>query len=549
MQLRNVTGCVLVQLGILAACVWIRNVTFTNRLETQRPHVQLSCGPLYGSSSQNVTAFRGLRYGVAPLKQRRWRPAEAAPCVSGKALEDGNSCLQGGGAGESEDCLNLNVFVPSEHLNSGTLLPVVVWIYGGANVAGSVEFYGPIENIVRKHACILVAMNYRVGIFGFLALRELAAVDPRGTSGNVAITDQQLALHWVQKNIRSFGGDPLHVTLMGQSSGGTNILAHLASEHSRGLFHRAISLSGSPNITMDRHTKEAQDRNLILPKTPCVGMFGDALLECLYNTDAHILDKALPDSYQLFDTLYDYPTNRQGISSRVSTLLHVDGVTVTFPIEEALQRGINDVPLLLQSMQAEMDCAPAKKLENLTQQGFKEFLHQQFEAVYGEDAVEKIYDMYKHYQPPELSVYAVDSDSGSACGLRRLAQAAGQGFKSPVYWSTVTASPSHALKGQRFAYHNWDFTAASDTFARYDKEYQPSQEDLKLGSRFLNDWFDLILHGQMFDGWRKVQDSERGEVVGSVVGEERTQWYKDHKAGLCDYWKAIGVDQRWWWIN
>lgn len=60
------------------------------------------------------------------------------------------------------------------------------------------------RNIVRKHACILVAMNYRVGIFGFLALRELAAVDPRGTSGNVAITDQQLALHWVQKNIRSF---------------------------------------------------------------------------------------------------------------------------------------------------------------------------------------------------------------------------------------------------------------------------------------------------------------------------------------------------------
>ena len=58
---------------------------------------------------------------------------------------------------------------------------------------------------MRKHACILVAMNYRVGIFGFLALSELAAVDPRGTSGNVAITDQQLALHWVQKNIQSFG--------------------------------------------------------------------------------------------------------------------------------------------------------------------------------------------------------------------------------------------------------------------------------------------------------------------------------------------------------
>ena len=259
-----VTSCVLVQLTFLAACVLLRNFSrlrlvapLLDGAPLSGPEVQLRCGALHGTWSQGVAAFRGIRYGQAPLREQRFRPARAAACQAGDAMEDGNSCLQGGaGAKESEDCLNLNVFLPSKHLRGTAKLPVIVWIYGGSNIMGSVEFYGPIENLVRQRDCVLVAMNYRLGIFGNLALRELAEVDPRGSSGNLGITDQQLALQWVQQNIAAFGGDPQHVTLLGQSSGGTNILAHLASESSRGLFHVAISLSGSPNITMDRQSKE-----------------------------------------------------------------------------------------------------------------------------------------------------------------------------------------------------------------------------------------------------------------------------------------------------
>eukprot|EP00913_Durusdinium_trenchii_P030483 g28554.t1 len=134
------------------------------------------------------------------------------------------------------------------------------------------------------------------------------------------------------------------------------------------------------------------------------------------------LDRALPKSYQLFDTLYDYPTTRVGLGASVSALLHVDGVTVSAPV---------------------MACAPAKVLENLTARGLGDFLEEVFSPVYGPQVAHEINATYQHYVPPEYGAYAVDADSASACGLRALAQAAAGSFQSPVYWSTVTAQPSH----------------------------------------------------------------------------------------------------------
>lgn len=135
-----VTRCVLVQLSLLALCVLLRNF----RSATPPPRVELSCGTLHGTWSSGVAAFRGIRYCEAPLGRRRWRPAAAA-CSGGMATMDGERCMQGGGLNESEDCLNLNVFVPSKYLGGTARLPVIVWIHGGSNIEGSVEFYGPIE--------------------------------------------------------------------------------------------------------------------------------------------------------------------------------------------------------------------------------------------------------------------------------------------------------------------------------------------------------------------------------------------------------------------
>ena len=143
-----------------------------------------------------------------------------------------------------EDCLYLNVYTGhSTHSSEGdvspALLPVLVFLHGGAFVIGSCEamLYGP--QVLLDREVVLVGVNYRLGALGFLSLESEEA------PGNLGLHDQFLALSWVRENIAQFGGDPGNVTLLGESAGAMSALCHLVSPVSRGLFHRVISLSGS----------------------------------------------------------------------------------------------------------------------------------------------------------------------------------------------------------------------------------------------------------------------------------------------------------------
>eukprot|EP00929_Paragymnodinium_shiwhaense_P050685 TRINITY_DN25528_c0_g1_i4.p1 TRINITY_DN25528_c0_g1~~TRINITY_DN25528_c0_g1_i4.p1 ORF type:complete len:433 (+),score=70.75 TRINITY_DN25528_c0_g1_i4:1010-2308(+) len=431
------------------------------------------------------------------------------------------------------------------------------------NTIGSVASYGPIENMARHGDVVLVAMNYRLNVFGYLALEELSAVDPRGISGNYGLTDQQLALRWVRDNIRKFRGDPGRVTIMGQSSGGTNVFAHLASPTSQGLFQRAIALSGSSNITMDQATKEAQDRRMILANTPCGDTeFGAAhlgsvrrsnmILDCLYNMSAYDLYNAMDTSYSNFDVLYDYPTNLQGLSSRVSALVHADGVTVGSPLLSALRLGLNDVPLMMQTLQAEMACYPVPKLQGkpFTRRDLLKFLHTKFDKTYGANMTEQL---FKHYSniaeafSPEFVIYAVDADSAAGCGMRALALAAAQGFTSPVYWSLVVAQPAAPIEGQKFAFHNYDVLSAVGDW----KSYKPTAEDLRFGEMMLHQWLEFARHGNMsrHAGWVPVQSAEDGDVPCAVIEKDNIWAAHRFKEDVCDFYTSWGIDQKWWWIN
>lgn len=124
-------------------------------------------------------------------------------------------------ASMSEDCLHLNIYTPrtpSAHASrsgnasssDGNKLPIFFWVYGGGNTVGSTAFYGPVENLVTllEGKAIVVAPNYRVGNFGFLALHELTEASPYRVSGNYGLLDLQMALQWVKTNAEGFGGDP-----------------------------------------------------------------------------------------------------------------------------------------------------------------------------------------------------------------------------------------------------------------------------------------------------------------------------------------------------
>ena len=208
--------------------------------------VKTERGSVRGVERNGVISWKGIPFAAPPVGKLRWRvPQPAKPWTGVRdASKFGPACMQADDLPKSEDCLTLNIWRPAA-VPAG-LLPVMVWIYGGAMVHGNTEQY-PGEALASK-GVIMVSMNYRMGRLGFFAHPALAAESPGDVRGNYGYTDQLAALKWVQRNIASFGGDPKQVTIFGESAGGGSVMSHLVSPMSRGLFARAILQSpGTPS--------------------------------------------------------------------------------------------------------------------------------------------------------------------------------------------------------------------------------------------------------------------------------------------------------------
>lgn len=217
--------------------------------------VAVTGGLVQGHFADDGTArlFEGIPYAAPPLGNRRWRaPGAVVPWRGVRAANTpAPACLQNDygwnratQAFASEDCLTLDVRTGAR---PGQRLPVMVWIHGGSNRAGGSA--GTVYSRLTERGVVLVAVQYRLGIFGFLARRDLAA-EQDGTSGNYGLMDQIAALRWVRANIARFGGDPGNVTLFGESAGSQDVALLLAAPAARGLFHKAIMQSGTPGFGM-----------------------------------------------------------------------------------------------------------------------------------------------------------------------------------------------------------------------------------------------------------------------------------------------------------
>jgi para-nitrobenzyl esterase len=204
------------------------------------------------ADAAGVRTFKGIPYAAPPVGDLRWKPPAPLAAWEGarKADDWGPHCMQSGRLGDidpynrlmSEDCLYLNVWTPAK--SADEKLPVMVWIHGGSNNvgAGSEPVYGG-ANLARK-GVIVVTINYRLDVFGFLAHPELTKESAANASGNYGLLDQIASLKWVQSNIAGFGGDPARVTVFGESAGAFDISLLMASPLAKGLFARAIGESG-----------------------------------------------------------------------------------------------------------------------------------------------------------------------------------------------------------------------------------------------------------------------------------------------------------------
>ncbi|XP_034413206.1 acetylcholinesterase isoform X2 [Cyclopterus lumpus] len=252
-----------------------------------------------------VTSFLGIPFGEPPVGKRRFRRAEPKRPWTGvyEANAYPNACYQfvdtsfpGFQGSEmwnpnremSEDCLYLNVWVPSSPRPHN--LTVMVWIYGGGFYSGSssLDVYDG-RYLAHSETVIVVSMNYRIGAFGFLALHGSSEAP-----GNVGLLDQRMALQWVQDNIHFFGGNPKQVTIFGESAGGASVGFHLLSPDSRPTFTRAILQSGVPNCPWASVSPtEARRRATLLGKlVGCNGGNDTEMVDCLrVKTPQELIDQ------------------------------------------------------------------------------------------------------------------------------------------------------------------------------------------------------------------------------------------------------------------
>ena len=220
--------------------------------------VHIESGAISGIElDSGVRAWLGVPFAAPPVRELRWRPpmpathwqgvyrADRCAPMSLQPLRNRKMNHYFGDEATSEDCLYLNIWAPEIKSTQAQLLPVVVWIYGGAFSIGSASMANYSGAPLAEKGVVRVNLSYRLGTLGFLSHPELTQ-EGDGSSGNYGLMDQIFALEWIRRNIEAFGGDPKNVTIVGQSAGSYSVAMLQASPIAAGLFHRVIGMSGSP---------------------------------------------------------------------------------------------------------------------------------------------------------------------------------------------------------------------------------------------------------------------------------------------------------------
>jgi para-nitrobenzyl esterase len=239
--------------------------------KSRGPIVSIDTGKVAGQSTDGVESWKGVPFAAPPVGPLRWRAPQPAAKWRGvrQATAYGHDCMQVPfpsdaaplGTPPAEDCLYLNVWKPAGVPTSGGKLPVVFWIYGGGFVNGGASPPTYSGANIAKQGVLFVSANYRVGRFGTFAHPQLTKESADGgLLGNYGYMDQLAALRWVQRNIAKFGGDPANVTIIGESAGGMSVHTLVTSPMAKGLFAKAVVMSGGDGGGMDGSALAAAER-------------------------------------------------------------------------------------------------------------------------------------------------------------------------------------------------------------------------------------------------------------------------------------------------
>lgn len=537
---------------------------------TSPPQASTACGVVQGRSitygnGSSVDAFLGIKYATAG----RWQLPVSTACTGYNAsgvydatvmrdvcVQDAPPVVIG-----HEDCLYLHVYTPPGASSSSAALPVMVYIHGGDLTIGSGN-WEQVWPISGDASMVIVAINYRLNILGFLATDDLT-VEGGGASGNYGIADQQMALQWVQNNIAAFGGNSSQIAIAGQSSGGTSVFALMSSPASRGLFTAGVALSGSPNISMSLAAVQSQNAGIPAALGCANGSTVQQRLACMRGVGVEALLQVIPPSWNT-PGIFGLSPPPPPAGANYAALVCVDGVIIPAPFEVALTNGTVDVPLLFGSVRQEPDLTPDDDVQDYTLTQWHALLADRF-AAWNASSVAALIDHYAPYANVSVQ-YAYDSmsaDLGITCANVHVAGAtSGSRRTSPTYlyvnaWtpSSPLPSPLTPAYNMSWAFHTLDWEWACNAEWIYG-DWTPGGSDAALQQVMRDVLKSMASSGAppADMGWQPA--SRQAGRVGVFVIADGTRpphvqggMTLDYMRDTCELWASIGFDSRWWWCN
>ena len=445
-------------------------------------------GAVSGSPAGTGCAFRGIPYAQPPIGALRFRPPVSHEPWSGvlSASAQGNRCPQLDASNNvvgAEDCLFINLWAPGR-LTGG--LPVMVWFHGGGHVAGTNAFGNggltPFDGqyFLDHFGVIVVTVEFRMNVLGFLAHPVLDAESPQNVSGNYGFLDQIAALQWVQQNIAAFGGDPARVTLFGMSSGGADVELHLVSPLSRGLFRAAIL--ESPGVSFDAVPTLAQ-----LEQT--TGAQVVTATGCMAEKDVAACLRALP-----LARLVPAVPGLAGLPGQYTNYGPVvDGYTIPAPVIDVISAGIhNQVPVMIGTNAEESYLAitPGSILDEAT---YLDRLRQTFGKA-GGDLVVAQYPATE-YPSPERAYVTATTDNTFTCQVRTVVRTLSNSQNAPVFRYLLTHTwDSGAAQSARHSYHGQELLFVWHNFGALIG-YTPTESEIALADSVTGYWARFATYG------------------------------------------------------
>ncbi|CAH1394621.1 unnamed protein product [Nezara viridula] len=527
---------------------------------SSQPEVRIEQGILRGFyrkiiNNREIVAFEGIPYAKPPAGKHRFKePVPAKPWLGVyNATREPPACLQldlimTKSLFGSEDCLYINVYtpkLPDKRMANPELLDVLAFIHGGGFILGKSGHHGP--NLLLQKDVVLVTFNYRLGPLGFLSTEDNVV------PGNNGLKDQVLALKWIQKNIAAFGGNPNSVTLGGLSAGGASCHYHLLSPLSKGLFHRAICMSGVALNPWAVAENMKEKTMVIATDLGCPINDSLTMINCLRSKPAeHIVSLT-----KLFLVWRDYVP--LVIFAPVIEPPSATAFISDFPVNIVKEKGGSDVPVVFSFA---LDEGLVLAQEILTKPEVYADMLEHWDnlipyfldfnnTVPHETKTEIGQTISKHYNvddTPEGRKRFVKmlGDRLFVSGISKITKLSAATYTSPVYLYRFSYKGSSAISKSLYTKEDIGVSHADDIFyvlGFSELNTLKKESDLEMSKQMLDTFVSFFKNGSLGENWESVKEQLPKVVFTDMKGPNDFLLTTVDELGEESFWDSLGFNE------